>query len=193
MKELKKISWCLVQTSSTTISIHVYLFIHLFTYIYVAVNLNEIVNNYWNSVALDGNSWTWSNTRNRTQTPKFKIPFLIQIYWHWCLQLLHTLRSKFTLFLFILYRHVSFFPSTSGSICLCCTRNTIKGSLKHFSQSDVDITSSIRRLLGDSILGVIWVRKHLGYRLRDRWTAVRLSTGHFSLRHSVQILSASVI
>jgi hypothetical protein len=26
---------------------------------HVAFNLNKIVKNYWNSVALDGNSWTW--------------------------------------------------------------------------------------------------------------------------------------
>jgi hypothetical protein len=26
---------------------------------HVAVTLNKIVNNYWNSVALDGNPWTW--------------------------------------------------------------------------------------------------------------------------------------
>jgi hypothetical protein len=39
----------------------------------VADNLNNIVNNYWNRVALDRNPWTWSNTRNRMQTPKFKI------------------------------------------------------------------------------------------------------------------------
>jgi hypothetical protein len=40
---------------------------------HVADNLNKIVNNYWNRVALDGNPWTLSNTRNRMQTPKFKI------------------------------------------------------------------------------------------------------------------------
>jgi hypothetical protein len=41
---------------------------------HVADDLNKIrvVNNYWNRVALDGNLWTWSNTRNRMQTPKFK-------------------------------------------------------------------------------------------------------------------------
>jgi hypothetical protein len=38
---------------------------------HVADHLNEIVNNYWNRVALDGNPWTWSNTRNRMETPKF--------------------------------------------------------------------------------------------------------------------------
>jgi hypothetical protein len=26
----------------------------------VTVNLNKIVNNYWNSVALNGNPWAWS-------------------------------------------------------------------------------------------------------------------------------------
>jgi hypothetical protein len=40
---------------------------------HVADNLNKIVHNYWNRVVLDGNPWTWSNTRNRMQTPKFKI------------------------------------------------------------------------------------------------------------------------
>jgi hypothetical protein len=35
--------------------------------------LNKIVNYYWNSVALDGNPWTWSNTSNRMQTAKFKV------------------------------------------------------------------------------------------------------------------------
>jgi hypothetical protein len=40
---------------------------------HVADNLNKIVNNYRNRVALDGNPWTWSNTRNRMQTPKFKL------------------------------------------------------------------------------------------------------------------------
>jgi hypothetical protein len=39
---------------------------------HVADNLNKIVNNYWNRVALDGNPWTCSSTRNRMQTPKFK-------------------------------------------------------------------------------------------------------------------------
>jgi hypothetical protein len=38
----------------------------------VADDLNKIVNNYWNRVALDGNPWTWSTTRNRTQTTKLK-------------------------------------------------------------------------------------------------------------------------
>jgi hypothetical protein len=37
------------------------------------VNLNKIVNSYWNSVALDRNPWAWSNTRNGMQTTKFKI------------------------------------------------------------------------------------------------------------------------
>jgi hypothetical protein len=40
---------------------------------HVADNLNKIVNNYSNSVALDGNPWTWSNTRNRMKTTMFKI------------------------------------------------------------------------------------------------------------------------
>jgi hypothetical protein len=40
---------------------------------HVAINLNKIVKYYWNSVALDGNPSTWSNTRNRIQTTKFKI------------------------------------------------------------------------------------------------------------------------
>jgi hypothetical protein len=39
---------------------------------HVADNLNKIVNSYWNRVALDGKTWTWSNTRNRMQTPKFR-------------------------------------------------------------------------------------------------------------------------
>jgi hypothetical protein len=34
----------------------------------IADNLNKIVKNYWNRVALDGKTW-----RNRMQTPKFKI------------------------------------------------------------------------------------------------------------------------
>jgi hypothetical protein len=41
---------------------------------------NKIVNNYWNSVALDGNPWTWSSTRNRMQTTKFKIINASQAY-----------------------------------------------------------------------------------------------------------------
>jgi hypothetical protein len=40
---------------------------------HVADNLNKIAKNYWNRVALDGNPLTWSNSRNRMQTPKFKI------------------------------------------------------------------------------------------------------------------------
>jgi hypothetical protein len=40
---------------------------------HVVDNLNKIVNNYWNKIALDGNPWTWSNTRNAMQTPKLKI------------------------------------------------------------------------------------------------------------------------
>jgi hypothetical protein len=40
---------------------------------HLAVNLNKIVNNCSNRVALDGNPWTWSNTRNRMQTTEFKI------------------------------------------------------------------------------------------------------------------------
>jgi hypothetical protein len=39
---------------------------------HVADNFNKIANNYLNRVALDGNPWTSSNTRNRMQTPKFK-------------------------------------------------------------------------------------------------------------------------
>jgi hypothetical protein len=39
---------------------------------YIADNLNKIVNNYWNRVPLDGNPWTWSNTRNRMQTHKLR-------------------------------------------------------------------------------------------------------------------------
>jgi hypothetical protein len=39
---------------------------------HVADNLNDILNNYWNRFPLDGNPWTWSNTRSRMQTPKFK-------------------------------------------------------------------------------------------------------------------------
>jgi hypothetical protein len=38
----------------------------------VVGNLNKIVKNYWNRITLDGNPWTWTNTRNRMQTPKFK-------------------------------------------------------------------------------------------------------------------------
>jgi hypothetical protein len=37
-----------------------------------ADNLNKIVNNYWNRVALDGNPWTWPKPRNRMQTLKFR-------------------------------------------------------------------------------------------------------------------------
>jgi hypothetical protein len=39
---------------------------------HVVDNLNKLVNNYWNRVVLDGNPSTWSNTRNRMQTPKSK-------------------------------------------------------------------------------------------------------------------------
>jgi S-adenosylmethionine:diacylglycerol 3-amino-3-carboxypropyl transferase len=39
---------------------------------HVTDNLNKVVNNYWSRVALDGNPWIWSSTRNRMQTPKFK-------------------------------------------------------------------------------------------------------------------------
>jgi hypothetical protein len=38
---------------------------------HVAANLNKIINNYWNRVALVGNLWTWSITRNRMQTLNF--------------------------------------------------------------------------------------------------------------------------
>jgi hypothetical protein len=43
----------------------------------VADNLNKIVNNYWNRVALGGNPWTWSNTRNSIQTPKFNLKAIV--------------------------------------------------------------------------------------------------------------------
>jgi hypothetical protein len=33
---------------------------------YIANNLNKIVNNCWNRVALEGNAWAWSNTSNST-------------------------------------------------------------------------------------------------------------------------------
>jgi hypothetical protein len=54
-----------------------------------ADNLNKIVNNYWNRVALDGNPWTWSNTRNRMQRTKFHTfrcsppppPFWVELNW----------------------------------------------------------------------------------------------------------------
>jgi hypothetical protein len=42
---------------------------------HAADKLNKIVNNYWNSVTLDENPWTWSNTHNRMQTPEFKNMF----------------------------------------------------------------------------------------------------------------------
>jgi hypothetical protein len=65
---------------------------------HVADNLTEIVNKYWNKVELDGNPSTWSNTSNRTQTPKFKISMsyfvefgtdllqtvLIPVWLEWC-------------------------------------------------------------------------------------------------------------
>jgi superoxide dismutase len=44
---------------------------------HVADNLNKIVNNCWNRVALEGNLWTWSNTSNKMQTPKFKQPISV--------------------------------------------------------------------------------------------------------------------
>jgi hypothetical protein len=40
---------------------------------HVADNFNKIVNNYWNTVVLDENPWTWSITRNTMQTTKFKM------------------------------------------------------------------------------------------------------------------------
>jgi hypothetical protein len=40
---------------------------------HVEDNLNKIVNNYWNRVALDGDPWTWSSTRHRMQTLKFSV------------------------------------------------------------------------------------------------------------------------
>jgi hypothetical protein len=46
---------------------------------YVAVNMNKIVNNQWNSIVLDGNPWTRSNTRNRMQTTKFKMDYNAEI------------------------------------------------------------------------------------------------------------------
>jgi hypothetical protein len=39
---------------------------------HVADNLNKIIKDYWNRVALDGNPWTWSNTRKRMQTSNIK-------------------------------------------------------------------------------------------------------------------------
>jgi hypothetical protein len=36
-------------------------------------HMNKTVKNYWSRVELDGNPWTWSNTRNSMQTAKFKI------------------------------------------------------------------------------------------------------------------------
>jgi hypothetical protein len=62
-----------------SISIVVYYFIRIMRYMFQSYdhlqvdNLNKIVNNYWNRVALDGNPWTWSNTRNRMQKPKFNV------------------------------------------------------------------------------------------------------------------------
>jgi hypothetical protein len=74
---------CSISSLNLTVSIAVYYFIQINRYMFrsydhlqakhVAVNLNKIVNSYWNRVALDGNPWTWSNTRNRMQTTKFKI------------------------------------------------------------------------------------------------------------------------
>jgi hypothetical protein len=54
-----------------------------------ADNFNKIVSNYWNRVTrtLGGNHKTWSNTRNRMQTTKFKInndklftPFSVYVF-----------------------------------------------------------------------------------------------------------------
>jgi hypothetical protein len=44
---------------------------------HVADNLNKTVNNHRNRVPLDGNPLTWSNTRNRMQTPKFQCVFFL--------------------------------------------------------------------------------------------------------------------
>jgi hypothetical protein len=79
----------------------VYYFIQIICYMFRSYdhlqpgNLNKIVNNYWNRLALDGNPWTWSYTRNRMQTPKsisvmfnkriFQSTFplwCIMIHWH---------------------------------------------------------------------------------------------------------------
>jgi hypothetical protein len=46
---------------------------------HVLDNLNKIVNNYWNRVALDGNPWNWCNTRNRMQITKFKTSCAVYI------------------------------------------------------------------------------------------------------------------
>jgi hypothetical protein len=47
---------------------------------HVAANLNKIVNNYSNRAALDGNPWSWSNTRHRMQTTKFKNTSHIHVF-----------------------------------------------------------------------------------------------------------------
>jgi hypothetical protein len=69
-----KKSWA-VHGASKLSEAEIYFRLYIFSRRHVADNLNKIVNSYWNRVASDGNSWTWSNTRNRMQTPKFKITF----------------------------------------------------------------------------------------------------------------------
>jgi flavoprotein len=49
---------------------------------HVADNLNKIVNNYWNRDTFDGSPWTWSNTRKRMKTPKFKL--LLEVVYQAC-------------------------------------------------------------------------------------------------------------
>jgi hypothetical protein len=54
---------------------------------------NKIVKSYWNSAALDGNPWTWSNTRNRMQTTKFEINTNKFVYIH--MKLMHCILNSY--------------------------------------------------------------------------------------------------
>jgi hypothetical protein len=70
---------------------------------HVADNLNEIVNNYWNSVVLDGNPWTWSNTRNRMQTTKFKVEHVCVALQLYCIHIIIALILQYVDFSVGLY------------------------------------------------------------------------------------------
>jgi hypothetical protein len=79
-------------------------------------NFNKIVNNYWNRVALDGNPWTWSNSRNRMKTFKFKI-ICVDVSWYYDVVLLC---MSWSVFFFLPFVKVRYYRVLIGMVRIVC-------------------------------------------------------------------------
>jgi hypothetical protein len=91
---------------------------------HVADNFSKIVSNYWNSVALNGNPWTWSNTRKRMQTTKFR-PLKPGIHLNNMTEVLGRTHRQLKLKSKLLY--------DSRSVSMCSCRAPLWGSWPNFT------------------------------------------------------------